>query len=68
MQFLITGTDSIGRIIFRCETAAAARRKATLLAECGCDDVAITAPDGQRYPPRVFDQLPSDIDWSERRH
>jgi hypothetical protein len=68
MQFLITGTDSIGRIVFRCETAAAARRKAALLAEYGYDDVAITAPDGQRYPPQVFDQLSSDIDWSERRH
>jgi hypothetical protein len=52
----------------RIETAAAVRRKAALLAEYGYDDVAITAPDGQRYPPQVFDQLRSDIDWSERRH
>jgi hypothetical protein len=60
MRFLITATDSSGRITLRRETAAAALKKAAELAEYGCRDIAITAPDGQRYPPPGLDQLPAD--------
>lgn len=62
MRFLIAGTDRIGRIVLRRDTAAAAKKKAAELAEYGYDNIAITAPDGQRYPPQVFDQLPSDAE------
>jgi hypothetical protein len=57
MHFLITGTDTSGRIILRRETAAAARKKAAELAEDGCHDISITAPDGHQYPSRAFDEL-----------
>jgi hypothetical protein len=60
MRFLITGTDTSGSITLRRETAAAARKKAAELAEDGCRDIAITAPDGHRYLPQAFDQLPAD--------
>jgi hypothetical protein len=60
MRFLITGTDSAGRMIFGRETAAAARKKAAELADNGCFDIAITGPDGHQYPPDAFDQLPLD--------
>jgi hypothetical protein len=60
MRFLITGTDTSGSITLRRETAAAARKKAAELAEDGCLDIAITAPDGHRYPPQEFGQLPAD--------
>jgi hypothetical protein len=60
MRFLITGTDTSGSITLRRETAAAARKKATELAEDGCLDIAITAPDGHRYPQQEFGQLPAD--------
>jgi hypothetical protein len=60
MRFLITGTDASGRITLRRETADAARKKAAELAEDGCHDISITAPDGHRYPPQAFDQLPTD--------
>ena len=60
MRFLITGTDTSGSITLRRETAAAALKKAAELAEDGCLDVAITAPDGHRYPSDRFDGLPAD--------
>lgn len=60
MRFLVTGTDTSGRIILRRETAAAALKKAAELVEDGCRDIAITTPDGRRYPPQAFDQLPAD--------
>jgi hypothetical protein len=60
VRFLITGTDTSGCIVLRRETAEAARKKAAELAEDGCHDISITAPDGQRYPPQAFDQLPPD--------
>jgi hypothetical protein len=60
MRFLVTGTDISGRIILRRESAEAARKKAAELAEAGCLDIWITAPDGQRYPPQAFDRLPPD--------
>jgi len=60
MRFLITGTDTSGSITLRRETAAAARKKAAELAEDGCRDIEITAPDGRRYPSQKFDHLPAD--------
>jgi hypothetical protein len=60
MRFLITGTDRLGRIVLRRDTAAAARKKAVELAESGCVDIAITAPDGRQYQPQAFDQLPPE--------
>jgi hypothetical protein len=60
MRYLITGTDRIGRIVLRRDTAAAAREKAAELAEWGCLDISITAPDGHQYPPQAFDLLPVD--------
>jgi hypothetical protein len=60
MGFLITGTDTSGRIILRRETVAAALQKATELAQDGCHEISITTPDGHRYPSQKFDQLPAD--------
>jgi hypothetical protein len=60
MRFLITGTDRLGRIVLRRDTAAAAREKAAELAAGGCLDISITAPDGHQYPPQAFDLLPMD--------
>ena len=60
MRFLISGTDRIGRIVLRRDTAAAAREKAAELAERGCLDISITAPDGHQYSPQAFDLLPSE--------
>jgi hypothetical protein len=60
MRFLVTGTDVSGRIVLRRETAEAARKKAAELAEDGCHDISITAPDGRRYRPQAFDQIPPD--------
>jgi hypothetical protein len=60
MGFLITGTDTSGRIILRRETAADALKKAAELAQDGCYEISITAPDGHKYPPQKFDQLPAD--------
>jgi hypothetical protein len=50
MRFLVTGTDTSGNITLRRETAAEALKKAAELAEDGCLYIAITAPDGHRYP------------------
>ena len=60
MGFLITATDTSGRIILRRETVAAALKKAAELAQDGCRDISITAPDGHQYPSQKFDQLPDD--------
>jgi hypothetical protein len=60
MRFLITATDISGSITLRRETAAAALKKAAELAESGCRDVAITAPDGRRYPSEKFDRIQAD--------
>jgi hypothetical protein len=60
MAFLVTGTDRIGRLVLRRDTAAAARKKAAELAEGGYLDISITAPDGHQYPPQSFDLLPID--------
>jgi hypothetical protein len=60
MGFLITGTDTSGRIILRRETAADALKKAAELAQDGCHEISITAPDGHQYPSQKFDQLPAD--------
>jgi hypothetical protein len=60
MLFLITATDISGTITLRRETAAAALKKAAELAQGGCREVAITAPDGRRYPSETFDRLPTD--------
>jgi hypothetical protein len=47
-------------ITLRRETAAAALKKAAELADDGCRDIAITAPDGHQYPSQAFDKLPAD--------
>jgi hypothetical protein len=60
MAFLVTGTDRIGRLVLRRDTAAAARKKAAELAEGGYLDISITAPDGHQYTPQAFDLLPID--------
>jgi len=60
MRFLVSATDTSGRIILSRETASAARKKAAELAEDGYHDIAITSPDGHQYPPQAFDQLPAD--------
>jgi hypothetical protein len=60
MGFLITGTDSCGRIVLRRETAADALKKAAELAQDGCHEISITTPDGHKYPSQKFDQLPAD--------
>jgi hypothetical protein len=60
MGFLITATDTSGRIILRRETVSAALKKAAELAQDGCCDISITAPDGHRYPSQKFDQLLAD--------
>jgi hypothetical protein len=56
MKFLITGTDTCGRIVLRRKTLAAALKKAAEVADDGYLDISITAPDGHRYPPQKFDQ------------
>ena len=60
MVFFITGTNTCGRIVLRRETAADALKKAAELAQDGCHEVSITAPDGHKYPSQKFDQLPAD--------
>jgi hypothetical protein len=60
MWFLITGTDTSGRIVLRRETAADALKKAAELAQDGCHEISITAPNGHQYPSQKFDQLPAD--------
>jgi hypothetical protein len=60
MEFLITGTDSCGRIVLRRETAADALKKAAELALDGCHEISITAPDEHKYPSQKFDRLPTD--------
>jgi hypothetical protein len=60
MGFLITGTDSCGRIVLRRETAADVLKKAAELAQDGCHEISITTPDGHKYPSQKFDQLPAD--------
>jgi hypothetical protein len=60
MLFFIKGTDNSGSITLRRETAAAALKKARELAEDGCYDNTIIAPDGHQYPSQAFDQLPAD--------
>jgi hypothetical protein len=60
MGFVITGTDSCGRIVLRRETAADALKKAAELAQDGCHEISITTPDGHKYPSQKFDQLPVD--------
>jgi hypothetical protein len=59
MGFLITGTDACGRIMLRRETAADALKKAAELAQDGCHEISITAPDGHKYSQK-FDPLPED--------
>ena len=51
MSFLISATDTCGRVTLRRETANAAVKKATELAEDGYRDVAIIGPDGHLYSP-----------------
>jgi len=46
MSFLISATDTCGRVTLRRETANAAVKKAAELAEDGYRDVAIIGPDG----------------------
>ena len=60
MRFLVTGTDICGRIVLRRETVAAALKKAAELAQDGCHEISITAPNGHKYPSQEFDQLPAD--------
>jgi hypothetical protein len=60
MRFLITGTDICGRVVLRRETAAGALKKAAELEQDGYREIAITAPDGHKYPSQKFDQLPAD--------
>jgi hypothetical protein len=60
VRFLVTGTDTSGRIILRRQSVEAARKKAAELAEDGCHDISVTTPDGQRYPPQAFDRHPPD--------
>jgi len=51
MSFLISATDTCGRVTLRRETANAAVKKAAELAEDGYRDVAIIGPDGHLYSP-----------------
>jgi hypothetical protein len=60
MRFLVTGTDICGRIVLRRETSADALKKAVELAQDGCHEISITAPNGHKYPSQEFDQLPAD--------
>jgi hypothetical protein len=58
MPFLISATDTCGRVTLRRETAVAALRKAAEFAEDGYRDIEITGPDGHLYAPQTFDELP----------
>jgi hypothetical protein len=60
MSFLISATDTCGRVTLRRETPEAAFKKAAELAADGYRDIAITGPDGRLYAPRAFDQLPAN--------
>jgi hypothetical protein len=57
MPFLISATDTCGRITLRRETAVAALKKAAEFAEDGYRDIEITGPDGRLYSTQAFDAL-----------
>jgi hypothetical protein len=59
MQFLITGTDTAGRITVRRDTTAAALKKAAELDRDGSWDITITGPDGRQYTAPEFDKIPA---------
>jgi hypothetical protein len=62
MSFLISATDTCGRVTLRRETADAAVKKAAELAADGYRDAAITRPDGHiyAYAPWASDELPAN--------
>jgi hypothetical protein len=53
MPFLITATDTCGRITLRRETAVGALKKAAEFAEDGYRDIEITGPGGRLHAPDV---------------
>jgi hypothetical protein len=60
MPFLISATDTCGRVTLRRETAVAALKKAAEFAEDGYRDIEITGPDGRHHAPQTFDELPAN--------
>jgi hypothetical protein len=60
MPFLISATDTCGRVTLRRETAVAALKKAAEFAEDGYRDIEITGPDGRLHAPQTFDELPAN--------
>jgi hypothetical protein len=60
MSFLISASDTCGRVRLRRETADAAVKKAAELAADGYRDIAITGPDGHIYAPWASDELPAN--------
>ena len=60
MSFLISATDTCGRVMLRRETPEAAFKKAAELAADGYRDIAITGPEGRLYAPRAFDRASSE--------
>ena len=57
MSYIVTGTNSVGALSLKRDSAAAAIKKALELMGDGCRDVSITAPDGRTYGHSEFDQL-----------
>ena len=59
VNFLVSATDSSGRINLSRSTAAAALKKAYELISDGCWDVKIYCPDGRIFSSDEFDQFES---------
>jgi hypothetical protein len=57
MSYIVTGTNSVGALSLKRDSAAAAIKKALELMGDGCRDVSIVAPDGRIYGHPDFDQL-----------
>ena len=57
VNYLVSATDTSGRIDLRRETPTAALKKARELIEDGCWDVKIYCPDGRIFASDEFDQF-----------
>ena len=57
MNFLVSATDTAGRINLSRDTAAAALKKARELLYDGCWDVKIYCPDGRVFSSEEFDHF-----------
>lgn len=57
VNYLVSATDTSGRINLSRDTAAAAMKKACELVADGCWDVKITCPDGRVFGAIEFDQF-----------